>query len=281
MNPIPPFRHHEPQQVNQDTFIIRDLTGEPYAPMFVYINSFVIRGKEPVVVDTGTYAHREQFFKDVFSLVDPEEIKWIILSHDDSDHTGNLRPLLEAAPNATLVANWFMWERMSGEIALPIERMRWIDDGGSLDVGDRTLHLVRPPIFDSPTTRGVFDSKTGFYWASDAFASPVLSATENVAELDEGFWQEGFAMFQRAVSPWHGMLDERKFNVQVNRVAALEPKVIASAHTPPITGKNVDRAISMMRLIPGMEAVQLPGQDVLDAMVQEMNNASEETAKAA
>ena len=39
----------------------------------------------------------------------------------------------------------------------PFERMRWIDPGGSFDAGDRTLHLFKPPVFDGPTTRGLFD----------------------------------------------------------------------------------------------------------------------------
>ena len=59
-------------------------------PLFVYINSMVILGKEPVIVDTGTPANRKQWLDDVFSLVEPEDVRWIFLSHDDVDHTGNL-----------------------------------------------------------------------------------------------------------------------------------------------------------------------------------------------
>jgi flavorubredoxin len=51
-------------------------------------------------------SHQSGDLKDVFSLVDPEDIKWVFISHDDVDHTGNVNALLEAAPNATLVINW-------------------------------------------------------------------------------------------------------------------------------------------------------------------------------
>ena len=58
---------------------------------------------------------------------------------------------------------------------MPPTRQRWVDDGESFDVGDRMLQAVRPPVFDSPTTRGLFDPTTGVYWASDGFATPMAA----------------------------------------------------------------------------------------------------------
>ncbi|MBI5967166.1 MAG: MBL fold metallo-hydrolase, partial [Deltaproteobacteria bacterium] len=106
--PPAPFAHHAPQLVAPDTYVIRQLTGEGTpAPMNVYVNSLVINGREPVIVDTGTVSNREGWMRDVFSIVDPKDVRWIYLSHDDPDHTGNLRQALAACPNATLVTNWF------------------------------------------------------------------------------------------------------------------------------------------------------------------------------
>ena len=48
----------------------------------------VIRGREPVIVDTGAPVHRAQWLEKVFSVVEPEDVRWIFLSHDDGDHTG-------------------------------------------------------------------------------------------------------------------------------------------------------------------------------------------------
>ena len=73
-------------------------------PLFVYLNSMVILGEEPMIVDTGTPANREQWLKDVFSLVEPEDVRWIFLSHDDVDHTGNLDEAMTACPNASSCA---------------------------------------------------------------------------------------------------------------------------------------------------------------------------------
>ena len=93
----------------------------------------------------------------MFGLVEPADVRWVFISHDDVDHTGNVNALMAACPNATLIVNWFMVERMGASLAVPPTRQRWIGDGESFDVGDRTLHAIRPPVFDSPTTRGLFD----------------------------------------------------------------------------------------------------------------------------
>jgi flavorubredoxin len=197
-------------------------------------------------------------------------VRWITISHDDADHVGNLDVVLELCPNATLVSSWFITERMSVELAPPPTRMRWLVDGDTLDIGDRTLQLVRPPIFDSPVTRGVFDPTTGVYWAADAFATPMSTYVDNVRELDHAFWTHGFAMFAQAVSPWIEMVEPAKFAGQVERIANLQPGVIAGCHTPTIEIDRVGAALELMRNVLDVPQIPLPDQAVLDEIIASM-----------
>ena len=142
---VPHKTRLEPTEIAPETFLIHDHQGEGEAPVVVALNSMVIRAAEPVVVDTGMASNEQQYLDDVFSIVEPEDIRWVFISHDDVDHTGNLNALMAAAPNATAVISWFMVERMGSSLEVPPTRWRWLGDGGSFDVGDRTLQLVRPP----------------------------------------------------------------------------------------------------------------------------------------
>ena len=123
---------------------------------------------------------------------------------------------------------------MGASLAVPASRWRWVQDGDTLDVGDRTLHVVRPPVYDSGTTRGLFDPLTRVYWGSDAFASPMTTPVRNVADLDPEPWAEGIHTFARYISPWLSLVDEGKFQRTVDRIEALQPLVIAGCHTPAI-----------------------------------------------
>jgi flavorubredoxin len=255
----------EPTQIAPDTFVIHDHHGEGHAPVSVALNTMVIRAAEPVVVDTGVVENRDQYLADVFSIVEPEDIRWVFISHDDVDHTGNLNALMELAPNATAIVNWFMVDRMGATLAVPPTRQRWIGDGESFEVGDRTLHAVRPPIFDSPTTRGLYDSKSGVYWSSDSFATPMLNPAATVSDFDPDFWHGGQHTFDRYVSPWLELVDDGRFQAQVDRVQALAPTAMVGCHTPAILGRDrVDAAIAATRLSPTADIQPQPDQAVLD-----------------
>jgi flavorubredoxin len=259
-----------PTRIAPETFLIHDHEGEGKAPVLVPLNAMVIRAAEPVVVDTGMAENREHFLADVFSLVEPADVRWVYLSHDDVDHTGNVNALIDACPNATLILNWFMVERMGASLAVPPTRWRWVGDGESFDVGDRTLHAVRPPIFDSPTTRGLFDPTTGVYWASDSFATPMLAPITDVQDLDPAFWIDGMKMFGQYVSPWLSLVDDARFQATVQRIEVLRPTAMAGCHTPAIGAHHVGAALAATRATPTAIVPPQPDQAVLDEILHAM-----------
>lgn len=264
--PLRPI-HLSPLEVARDTFVIRSAQPALGAPMSVSLNSLVIRAAEPVIVDTGPPSNREAWLDDVFALVDPADVRWIFISHDDIDHVGNLAEAMERCPNATVVMSWAATERTACEIAIPIDRLRWVDDGGSLDVGDRVLRAVRPPVYDSPTTRGLFDPTTGVYWASDAFATPMpAEPVDRVEDLPLPMWHDGMAMFHHhALAPWLSLVDEQRYAHAVERLRSLDPAVIVGAHTPVISGPAVTTAMGMLARLPETVPPPHPDQAMLDA----------------
>ena len=266
---VPQFQH-APVKVADDTYLIRSTFGEGEAPMFVYVNSLVVLGQEPTIIDTGTVANRKQWLEDVFSLVDPKDVRWILISHDDHDHVGNLAEVMALCPNATLVSSWFQLERLAGDLSLPPTRMQWREDGDTIKAGDRDFAFVRPPVFDAPTTRGFYDSKTGVYWAGDCFAAPSTVPSDDVSVYEAEEWRQGFNLFQLAISPWVNLVDAVKYNRTVKRISDLNPKVIVGGHSPAIYGDYVTRAIDMLYDLPEAPMPQLPGQETLDMIVAQI-----------
>jgi flavorubredoxin len=266
--PLAPTTYVPPTRIAADTWVIHSVQPACGQPLFVYLNSMVILGAEPMIVDTGTIANREQWLKDVFSLVEPEDVRWIFLSHDDVDHTGNLDETLSACPNAQLVCNWAMVERHTNCFEFPLPRCRWIVDGEDLDIGDRTLRALRPPVYDSPTTRGLFDPTTGVYWAVDSFATPLPDPQLGIADLDPEFWEHGLMLFAMGgVSPWLSLVDEAKYGAYVDRVQHLDITTVACCHSPVIEGPFIDRAFARIRELPSLDPPVLPDQSVLDEIV--------------
>ena len=195
-------------------------------------------------------------------------MRWIFLSHDDVDHTGNLDEALSACANATLVCNWAMVERHTNCFEFPLARCRWVMDGESFDVGDRTLQAIRPPVFDSPTTRGLYDPKTEVYWAVDTFATPLPDATMGIADLDQEFWDFGLMLFALgAVSPWITWADPAKYNrpstgCRTSTSPRSRPATARSSRVPTSPRRSSASASSATFELP-----ELPGQSVLDEII--------------
>lgn len=254
-----------PERIAPDTFLIPNLA--PAGPgLYLPVNSMVIRGREPVIVDTGAPMHRAQWLDKVFSMVEPEDVRWIFLSHDDGDHTGGLLDVLERCPQATLVTNFFSVERLALEKpALPLHRMRWIEPGGRFDAGDRVLQLFRPPIFDGPTTRGLFDSRTRAMWIVDTFACLTPGSLDAADLADEQLAQ--MSAMNSAVSPWHAWLDRAAYARHVDAVEAFGAQTVASAHGPVLRGRQLDDAFDRLRGLAGAPIIPTPGQELLDELI--------------
>ena len=243
--------HLPPTRIADETWVIHDHEGDGEGPFVVPMNAMVIRGREPVVVDTGAPGNRDQLLADLFGIVEPQDVRWVFLSHDDVDHFGNLQAVLDACPQAKLVTTWYQMQRLSASgFAVPPTRMRWVDDGESFATADRAFIAARPPVYDSPTTRGLFDTRTGVYWAADCFAALVPQPAADIAEVAPDVWEPGFFQFHQALSPWIEMVDPAQYQLRVHRLQALGISTIATCHSPTITGANVARAFDLLRAVP-------------------------------
>jgi flavorubredoxin len=238
--------------VASETFLLRGVHPMVGAPLSIYASSLVIRGDQPVIVDTGMRADRDLWLTDLTALVDPVEVRWVFLSHDGAGHVGNLPAVLDLCPHATLVSSWAASTRSRGAIDLPADRLRWVADDDVLDIGDRVLRVLRPPAYDSPVSRALFDAATRALWTSDTFATPMPPHTvERVDELSPRVWAEGMALLHHhALSPWLSTIDRAAYAAQVGRLRALEPTVVVSAHSPVITEVSLDAAFDHLAALP-------------------------------
>ena len=143
------------QPVAADTWLIPTLAESPTGGVFG-AHSLVIRGREPMLVDTGSALVRDAWLEQAFSVVDPDgRAVDLPVPRRPRPHRQPRRACSTRCPNATLVANFGIVGRLALDTELPLDRMRWLDAGDTLDIGDRQLTIVRPPTFDSPATRGL------------------------------------------------------------------------------------------------------------------------------
>ena len=259
----------EPTLIAPETFLIRTAFAAPGDAMTMYQSSLLIRGEQPIIVDTGPAAASDQWLDAVFGLVDPFDVRWVFVSHNDSDHDGNLLSVLAACPRATLLTTSSAVARMTSSFDVPYQRMNWLNFGDVFDAGDRTIEIIDVPVYDSPVTQGVFDRSTGAMWAVDAFACvvPTVDPPALARDMAQHAWEGPLSGLGISANPWLEGVRPDWFASRLKEVSGRGPSVVASAHGPALTGAHIDRAIAIYEQLPGTTPPPGPGQDALAAML--------------
>ncbi len=170
------------------------------------VNASVIRGDEPILVDTGLAGLRGEFLEQLEQVVDPASLRWIWITHMDPDHVGNLEAVLDMAPDARVVTTFLGLGKL-GLLVLPQDRVYLLNPGQALQLADRTLTCLRPPTYDAPETTALFDRATGTYFSADAFGALMDAPAQSAGELSPGALADGLTTWARVDSPWLHSVD--------------------------------------------------------------------------
>ena len=236
-----------------DTYLLRGAHPVAGAPLVVGCNALVIRGAQPAVIDLGAPRHHDRWLAELAALVDPAAVRWLVLTQGAAHHHGRLVEVLQHCQNAVLVTSW-TGALVGDGGSLPLERQRWVDPGDRLEIGDRELRVLLPPVYASPRARALFDPTTRVLWACDAFATPVPPAgVDHVGQLSPSLWLEGMAMLgHHAIAPWLATVDRAAHRAHVDRLQDLGAEVVVGAHTPVITGPGLEAAFAHLASLPDL-----------------------------
>src|SRR3989304_645753 len=121
---------------------------------------------------------------------------------------------------------------MSTAWPVPMDRVYWLNPGESISVGDRKLTAVRPPLFDNPTTIGIYDNKSEVFFSVDSFGAILSSPAQDADEVREVDLAQGMRIWATADNPWVHMLEPNKFSQGLDKIRQMAPKMILSTHLP-------------------------------------------------
>lgn len=224
------------------------------------VNAYLITGREPILVDTGLAIDRGAFENALWSLVDPADLRWIVITHDDRDHCGNLKEVLMAAPRATVITNALSVARLGEEWDVPAHRVRTVNPGRTIELGGRRVTLLRPPSYDSPATVAMYDHRAEALFSADSFGTVLPEVVEDSQDADRDRFLDGMALFTRANAPWTALADQTKWDRALDEVRRLNPRTVFSAHAPTATART-EELIATVQAVPSM-APWLPDEDL-------------------
>ncbi|TPE48985.1 MBL fold metallo-hydrolase [Amaricoccus solimangrovi] len=196
------------------------------------VNAFLLKGREPLLVDTGLAALSEDFLARLAEEIDLEDLRWIWLSHTDADHIGNLDRLLARAPKARVVTSFLGAGKMGLMGAGDPDRLRLLEPGEVFEVGGRRLRQVKPPYYDAPETMGFFDETDRVLFTADAFGALLGGAVGAIEEIGAGDLRDGLVAWSSVDAPWLARMDRGALGATLRALDRLDPAFVLSGHLP-------------------------------------------------
>jgi len=236
----------------------------------VPINAFVLKGSEPLLVDTGTVVETADFQQALRSVIDPAELKWIWLTHTDADHIGSLHALLAENPQIRVITTFLGVGIMSLSAPLPMDRVYLVNPGQKITVGDRTLTAFKPPAFDNPSTTGFYDDRSGTLFSSDCFGALLSEVPQNAADLSEKDLREVQVFWATLDAPWLQKVDPAAFARELDGIRRMAPKMVLSSHLPAASGEMTERLLASLAAVPTAQPFVGPDQAQLEQMLRQM-----------
>ncbi len=255
----------QPYKASKDVYVLPTHAPIPGVGNLI-INAYVLLAEEPVLIDSGLGVDRPEFLAALESVIPPRDLRWVWLTHDDADHTGSVEKVMELAPQARLATHAFAALRMGTWWPVPLDRVHAITPGDRLQVGDRTLRAVAPPVYDSPMSIGIYDESTGTLFSVDSFGAILPEVTQDVADVPERDLVQGMVAWGVTDSPWVHLVESGRFDAALDRVRQLDPHLILSSHSPAASGP-VDRFLDVLRSLPHAEPFVPPDDSAFQQMV--------------
>ncbi|WDV45860.1 FprA family A-type flavoprotein [Clostridiaceae bacterium M8S5] len=202
-------------------------------------NSYFIDADKKTIVETSKETYKEEYINKLKSVVDPNEIEYIILNHTEPDHSGNLKHLLRLAPNATVVGSKAAINFLKNLVDIEFKNMV-VKDGDELDLGNKTLRFISAPFLHWPDSMYTYLVEDKILFSCDSFGCHYCD--ERMFDDLVGNFDEAFKYyFDVILKPFSNYMLSA-----IDKVKDLEIAIICPGHGP-ILRTNPQKYIQMAK----------------------------------
>ncbi len=203
-------------------------------------NSYFIDAEKKAVIDTSKATFWEDYERKIRAVTDPAEIEYIIMSHTEPDHSGNLENLLKIAPKAKVVATSTGIRYLKDMLDCDFESIA-VKDGHTLDLGNKHLRFISVPNLHWPDTMYTYLEEDKLLFTCDSFGCHFADERMFDDEVDD-FDVSFRYYFDVIIKPFS------KFMLKAfDKIDTLEINAVCPGHGP-ILRKNWKHYLEMTRL---------------------------------
>lgn len=209
-------------------------------------NSYLLKGSDGIALFETV---KEKFFDEhldkIRSIVNLEDINYVVVNHTEPDHAGSVEKILEYAPNATVVGSTLAIKYLSEIINKPF-KSKVVKDGETLSLGNKTLKFISAPQLHWPDTMYTYVIEDETLITCDSFGAHYCdervleSAIEDSKEDD---YIEAYNYYFRMI-----MGPFKPFMLKaLDKIKDLNLKYICPGHGLVLDHTNIEKFVNLYR----------------------------------
>ena len=162
---------------------LRDFHGFE-TPNGTTYNAYLVIGEDKIaLVDTVKLPFVPELLERIVEVVPLDKIDYIVVNHVEPDHNGGLRAVMEAMPQAKVVASAGGVKGIAGYHGADLA----VDAVGAedvIDLGGKTLRFQPMPMVHWPDSMFTFCAESGTLMPNDAFGQHLATSERFADEID-------------------------------------------------------------------------------------------------
>ncbi|UCB45767.1 MAG: FprA family A-type flavoprotein [Spirochaetota bacterium] len=134
----------------------------------VSYNSYFIDDHKKVLIDLAKSFKTDEFFEHVKEVVPISKLDYVVMNHIEPDHSGVIRILRQMNPKVVILSSAKLKNMLEAFYGIT-EDVNTVEDGESLDIGNRKIQFFSTPFVHWPETIMTYDNKEHILFSCDGF----------------------------------------------------------------------------------------------------------------
>jgi anaerobic nitric oxide reductase flavorubredoxin len=237
-------------------------------------NSYLVVDEEVAIIDFVKASFAEEQVQRISEVIDPKKVNYIVANHAEPDHSGSIRRLIEACPNAEVIATerciHTLKKYYGDDLTItPIERKP------TLKLGKRSLSFVPVPMAHWPDSMVSYMPEEKLLFSNDAFGQHLASSGRFDDEVDQAvLMEEAATYYANILMPLWRSVSRALKSLEVVQVEIIapshgiiwrkDPGVILKAYQGWVAGESKKKAVVVYDTMWG--STQVLARTIADGM---------------
>jgi len=187
-------------------------------------NSYLVKGSEKTALIDTVDPDKEQVLFNNLKQLNVDRIDYVVSQHAEQDHSGTIPKVLSIFPEAKVVTNQKCKGFLMDLLPVPEDKFIVIDDGETLNLGDKTLEFVFTPWVHWPETMCTYVKEDKILFTCDFFGSHFAGSNPFVTD-EEKTIEDAKRYYAEIMMPFRVFIRKN-----LDKIAKFDIKMIAASH---------------------------------------------------